>query len=50
VLSINDARALKGRGCQVFCDDSTMNLVMKSLTMGRGGVKNNPNKRDVIYG
>jgi hypothetical protein len=46
---MSGATALVGRGCQGFCDNSTSALVMKSLTMGGGGVKN-PNLRDVIYG
>ncbi len=48
--SINDVTALGGRECQGFCDNSTKPLVMKSVTMGGGGVKNDPNLRDVIYG
>ncbi len=42
--------ALGGRGCQGFCDNITNALVMKSVTMGGGGVKNNSNLHDVIYG
>jgi hypothetical protein len=48
--SINDVTALGGRGYQGFCDDSTKALVMKSVTMGEGGVKNDLILRDVIYG
>jgi hypothetical protein len=38
-LSINDVTALEERGYQGFCDDGTKALVIKSVTMGRGGVK-----------
>jgi hypothetical protein len=41
---------LGGRGYQGFCDDSTIALVIKSVTMGGGGVKNYQILRDVIYG
>ena len=48
--SINDVTVLGGRGYQGFCDDSTKALVLKSVTMGGGGVKNYQKLRDVIYG
>jgi hypothetical protein len=51
--SINDVTALggaPGRGYQGFCDNSTKALLIKSMTMGRGGVKNYQKLRDVIYG
>ena len=41
---------LGGRGYQGFCDDSTKALVLKSVTMGGGGVKNYQKLCDVIYG
>ena len=37
---MNDVMALEGRGYQGFCDDSTRALVIKSVTVGKGGVKN----------
>ncbi len=48
--SINDVTALGGRGYQGFCDNSTYAFVLKSVTMGGGGVKNYLKQRDVIYG
>ena len=39
-----------GGGGQGFCEDSTKALAIKRVTMGRGGVKNCPKLRDVIYG
>ncbi len=48
--SINEVTALGGRGYQGFCDNSTKALVIKSVTMGGGGVKNYQILRDVIYG
>ncbi len=48
--SINDDMAGGGRGYQWFCDDITKALVMKSVTMGGGGVKKYQILRDVIYG
>jgi hypothetical protein len=48
--SINDVTALEGRGYQGFCDNSTNALLLNSLTMGGGGVKNYQKLRDVIYG
>jgi hypothetical protein len=48
--SINDVTVLGGRGYQGFCDDSTKALVLKSVTIGGGGVKNYQKIRDVIYG
>ncbi len=41
---------LRGRGFQGFCDNSTKVLLIESMTMGRGGVKNYQKLRDVIYG
>ncbi len=38
--SINDVAALGGRGYQFFCYNSTYALLLKSMTMGGGGVKN----------
>ncbi len=49
-LSINDVTALGGRGYQGFCDNSTKVLLIKSVTMGGGGVENYEKLRDVIYG
>ena len=49
VSSINDVTAL-GEGYQGFCGDSTEALVLKGMTMGVGGVKNDQKVRDVIYG
>jgi hypothetical protein len=37
-------------GGQVFCDNSTKASVIKSVTMGKGGLKKFPKLRDVIYG
>jgi hypothetical protein len=48
--SINDVTALGGRGYQGFCDNSTKALLIKSVTMGGGGVKNYEKLRDVSYG
>ncbi len=48
--SINDVTALGGRGYQEFCDNSTKALLIKSVTMGEGGVKNYEKLRDVNYG
>jgi hypothetical protein len=48
--SINDVTALGGRGYKGFCDESTKALVIKCVTMGGGGVKNDQILRDVIYG
>ena len=48
--SINDVTVLEGRGYQGFCDDSAKALVLKSVTMGGGGVKNYRKMRDVLYG
>ncbi len=48
--SINDVTALGGRGYQGFCDNSAKALVIKSVTMGGGSVKNDQILRDVIYG
>ncbi len=48
--SINDVTVLEGRDNQRFCDDSTEALVLKSVTMGVGGVKKYQILRDVIYG
>ena len=48
-LSINDVIASGGRGYQGFCDHSTKALVLKSVMMGRGGVKNYQKLHDVIY-
>jgi hypothetical protein len=42
--------ALGGRGYQGFCDNSTNALLIKSVTMGGGGVNNYQKLRDVIYG
>jgi hypothetical protein len=39
----------KERGYQGFCDNSTKALLIKSVTMGGGGVKNYQKLRDVIY-
>ena len=36
------------REYQGFCDNSTKAIVLKGVTMGGGGVKNNPKFRDVI--
>jgi hypothetical protein len=47
--SINDVTSLGGRGYQGFCDNSTKALVIKSVAMGGGGVKNKNTLRDVIY-
>ncbi len=50
--SINDVTVLGGGGgCQGCCDNSTKALVVKRVTMGRGGgSKNVQNLSDVIYG
>ena len=46
-MSINDVTVLEG----IYdFDDSSKALVIKSVTMGGGGVKNYPELRDVIYG
>jgi hypothetical protein len=42
--------ALEGRGYQGFCDKSIEAFVLKSVTMGGGGVKKYQKLRDVIYG
>jgi hypothetical protein len=41
---------LKGRGYQGFYDNSTCALLLKSVTMGGGKVKNYQKLRDTIYG
>jgi len=48
---INDVTGL-GEGYQIFCDNCTEALVLKSVAMavGRGCVQNCPKLRDVIYG
>ena len=46
---INDVMVLGGEGGQGFYDDSTKALVIKPVTMGKGG-KNCPRLRDVIFG
>ncbi len=46
---INDVTALGERGYQGFFDNSTKALLLKSVMMGGGGVKNYRNLRDVIY-
>ncbi len=46
--SKNDLTALGG-GSQGFCDDTTKALVIKTVTMGEGDVKNYQILRDVIY-
>ena len=46
--SIN--HGLRVRGNQGFCDNSTKALVLKSVTIGLGYVKNHQKMRDVIYG
>ncbi len=48
--SINDVTALGGRGYRGFCDNSSKALLIKSVTMRGGGVKNYEKLRDVIYG
>ena len=48
--SINDVTALRWKGYQGFCNNSTKALVLKGVTMGGGGVKNYPKSRNVIYG
>ncbi len=48
--SINDVTALGERGYQGFCDNSNRATLIKSVTMGGGGVKNYQKLRDVIYG
>ena len=49
--SINDVTVLGGGGGGYgICDNSTMALVIKRVTMGGGGVKHCPKLRDVIYG
>ena len=46
--SINDVTVLGGGG-QLFCDDMSEALVIKSVLMvGWGGVNNSPNLREVI--
>ncbi len=45
---INDV-TVKGGGDKGFCDNSTKALVLKSVTIVGGGVKNYPKLRDVIY-
>ncbi len=47
-LSINDVTALGGGGYQGYSDNSIKCLVMKSVTMGGGVVKNYQILRDVI--
>ena len=47
--SINDVTVSGGRG-QRFCDDNTMALLIKSVTVGGRGFKNCPKFCDVIYG
>ncbi len=42
--------ALGWREYQGFCDNSTKTLLLKSETMGGGGMKNYQKLRDVIYG
>ncbi len=44
------SRPLVGGGIKVFCDDITKALVIKSMTIGGGCVKNNQIVCDVIYG
>jgi hypothetical protein len=44
------SRARRGRGYQGFCDNSTKALLLKSATMGEGGIKNYQKLHDVIYG
>ncbi len=38
------------KGYQGFCDNSTKALVLKCVTMGDRGVKNDQKLRDAIYG
>ena len=45
---MNDVTVLGGGG--IKGDNSTEDLVLKSVTMGGGGVKNYRKLRDVIYG
>ncbi len=47
--TINDVTAIGGRGYQGFWDNSTKALLIKSVTIGGGGVKNYQKLRDVIY-
>jgi hypothetical protein len=47
--SINDVTALGGRGYQGFCNNSTKALLIKTVMMGGGGVKNYQKLRDVIF-
>jgi hypothetical protein len=42
--------ALGRRGNQGFCDNTIETLLLKSLTMGGGFVKNYQKQRNVIYG
>ncbi len=37
---MNDVTALGGKGYQGFCDDSTRVIVLKSVTIGKGVLKN----------
>ncbi len=47
---MNDVTAFEERGYKGFCDNSAKALLLKSVTMGERGVKNNPCLPDVIYG
>ncbi len=44
------SRLKGGRGVKGFCDNVTKAIVIKRVMKGGGGVKNNPNLLDVIYG
>jgi hypothetical protein len=48
--SIKDVTALGGSGYQGFCDNRNKASLLKSVTMGGGGVENHRKLRDVIYG
>ncbi len=48
--SINDVTALRGGVSRIVWQQYTKALVLKSVTMGKGGVKNFQKLYDIIYG
>jgi hypothetical protein len=49
-VKLGAVTALGEKGYQGFCDNSNKALLLKSVTMGGGGVENHRKLRDVIYG